>query len=165
MQFILLPDSCLKCEPLGLALSPAPEICLGKGAYWYMTNKSASFCLMATHVWINQRVVSSSHFEDVPRGPLLGSKRRKDDTSRQLLLPQEEKRQEGNTLSESNCSAQWCHTLREPLKAPLHICCMGHPLLSGMFLPLKKVHIFPYDVVYLVHSQLVLATLSSLFSK
>lgn len=55
-------------------------------------------------MWIKQRVLSSSYFEDMPKGVLLGGKRRKDDISRQMLMPQEEKHKERSTLSELNCS-------------------------------------------------------------
>lgn len=137
-EFTLLRSSCLKCEPLGLALRPAPEICLGKGAYWYMANKSERFCLMATHLWINQRVVSSSYFEDVPKGLPLGSKRRKDDTSREKLMPQEERHKEGSTLSESNCSAPAAIHQESHWSLLCTSAAQEYLLLSGMFLPLKK---------------------------
>lgn len=141
LEFTLLHSSCLKCEPLGLALNPAPEICLGKGSYWYM-NKSERFCPMATHMWINQRVVSSSYFEDMPKGLPLGSKRRKDDTSREMLMPQEEKHKEGSTLSESNCSAPAAIRCKSHWSPLCISAAQGYLLLSGMFLPLKKKYIF-----------------------
>lgn len=69
MGLIVLHSSCLKYELLGLALITAAEISLGKAACCYMT-KSERFCLMATHTWINQRVVDPCYCENMPKGLL-----------------------------------------------------------------------------------------------
>lgn len=165
MGFILLHSSCLKYKLLGLALIPAAEICLGKGARWCMTSRSEGFCLMATHIWISPRVVGPCYSEDKPKGLLSGSKGRKYDTSGQMLKPQGEKGEEGSTLSQTArflVQVFW----GSPRAFAVFIAPLWHR--STLFLVLcsyllKKVHVFPYDFIHPVHSQLVLETLSSLF--